>query len=213
MPCRSATAIGNADHPAVSAARGVRATAYPFVRKGKWMRSTFRQIYGDLDAAAMSFIDTMLRVSAAAIPLVLAPMHAHAAMRQDWTRPVLQIGQAEGQDAEILGRIGAVKVDASGNIFILDTQANEVRWYGPEGGLRGRAGRSGEGPGEFRLPIAMALDSAGLVNVLDARNARISIYRPTAQGLAHVEDIRRYLAAICAFYRIAGSCSIRVRLG
>src|SRR5690606_1429260 len=105
-------------------------------------------------------------------------------------RPALEIGVLDGPDEQVFGRVGGVAVDGAGNVFVLDAHAYEVRWFGPDGAFRGRAGRSGQGPGELGAPLDMIVDGDGRVHVLDPRNLRITTYAPTDTGLVYAGDVR-----------------------
>ena len=81
----------------------------------------------------------------------------------------LEIGLPEGDKDYIFGLIADVKIDSSGNIFVLDVKMNTVAEYDRDGKIILRFGEKGVGPGEFENPRAIALDSSGRVYVLDYR--------------------------------------------
>lgn len=61
----------------------------------------------------------------------------------------LELGAMDGPSQEVFGDVRGVEVDPSGEIFVLDHQASEIRVFSPDGEyLRTLAGQ-GEGPGEI----------------------------------------------------------------
>ncbi len=63
--------------------------------------------------------------------------------------PVLSIGSEDGDDPFLFGTIKGVNADSEGNIYILDSQASELRVFSPEGQYLKTIGQSGVGPGEI----------------------------------------------------------------
>ena len=64
--------------------------------------------------------------------------------------PVVQIGTDEGEEAYELFRVfGATRLE-DGRIVLVNDGTKELRFYDAEGQFLQRAGRGGEGPGEFR---------------------------------------------------------------
>jgi hypothetical protein len=98
--------------------------------------------------------------------------------------PESAIGVATGPEAEVFGHIADVAVGPSGDVFILDNQAVEVRWFDRRGVLRGRTGAA------FRSPLAVELDGSGSLLVLDPLGGRIARYRAGDDGLEHTGDVR-----------------------
>jgi len=117
-------------------------------------------------------------------------------------RPLVRVGALDSPSEEVFGRIQDIAIGSQGDLFVLDGLANDVRWFDAAGHFRGRAGRNGEGPGELSVPVAVAIDDAGLVHVLDARNRRIAVFAPTPRGLELQRENRVPFAAdLC----VAGS--------
>lgn len=104
-------------------------------------------------------------------------------------QPDLTIGVESGAATEVFGHVRDVVVGGSGDAFILDNQALELRWFDRAGTFVTVAGGAGSAPGRFRSPVSLALDPAGDVLVLDPLNVRVSRFRPGAAGLTHVADI------------------------
>jgi hypothetical protein len=68
---------------------------------------------------------------------------------------------------------GVVADSNTGQLYVLDWTGQRVAVFGPTGGHLGWIGRSGKGPGEFRSPVAIALDEDGTLHVLDAGRGMI----------------------------------------
>ena len=88
------------------------------------------------------------------------------------------IGTIEGDDAYMLGNVGAIAVTPEGDVLVLDTQVPVVRKYDATGRHLMDIGRSGEGPGEFKSPEAMNVLPDGRIVVRDPGNARITVLNP-----------------------------------
>jgi hypothetical protein len=73
-------------------------------------------------------------------------------------------------------RAHGIWTDAQGRIFIADAVAFEVKVYDRSGTLLGVVGERGNGPGQLRLPIDLAVDSYNRLFVSSASNRRIEIY-------------------------------------
>jgi hypothetical protein len=130
-------------------------------------------------------VDLILRGSLLSIMALALPGVSGMSAQQ----PDLTIGVLTGPEPQVFGHIRDVVVNAAGDVFVLDNQASEVRWFDSNGTFRGRAGTNGSGPGELRSPQGLGVDGSGDVLVLDPLNARISRYRPGDTGLAHVVDV------------------------
>jgi hypothetical protein len=65
-------------------------------------------------------------------------------------------------------------VDAKGNVYISDFDANHIKVFGPDAKLRTVLGRAGQGPGEMQGPSHLAISGDRLI-VWEAKNRRFSI--------------------------------------
>jgi streptogramin lyase len=84
-----------------------------------------------------------------------------------------------GQELHTLfADIRGILVDAEGGIYVLDTQAAEIRVFDARGRYRYTIGQEGAGPREFRGPVGMAWDPDGRIWVADPGNARYSVFTP-----------------------------------
>jgi DNA-binding beta-propeller fold protein YncE len=64
-------------------------------------------------------------------------------------------------------------VDANGNVFATDPEANRVLQFDNQGNFLKAWGDYGTGPDGFNLAAAVAVDAQGNVWVTDANNARL----------------------------------------
>jgi streptogramin lyase len=87
-----------------------------------------------------------------------------------------RIGSAEGAGPEVFASIADVAVDAYERAFVLDRRANEVRVFDAAGQHVRTFGRKGQGPGEFKDPIALALGPDGRLWVVDPGNGRFVVF-------------------------------------
>jgi len=88
--------------------------------------------------------------------LVFGQAHAAGgggAIRKVSLEEVLSIGGLEDQK---LFQWTGVATDGAGNIYILDAMDYSLKKFGPDGRLLKKAGRKGQGPGEFMAPRLLA---------------------------------------------------------
>ena len=92
--------------------------------------------------------------------------------------PELSIGEMEGPEELLFGRIASIAVDDEGRIHVLDGQALNVRVFDSAGEHIETLGGPGEGPGELSTGESVVLLADGRVAVNDQREFRIQVYRP-----------------------------------
>jgi hypothetical protein len=129
-----------------------------------------------------------------AVSLLLQPALAPAAAAQG-TIPVVRlpaadvpltadmpvaftIGRAEGADHEMFGQIMAVAFDASDNLYVLDRMNYRVMVYDRNGRFVRQMGSRGGGPGEFQMPLGLAVAPDGTAYVTDLMRAAVSTFGP-----------------------------------
>jgi len=81
-------------------------------------------------------------------------------------------------DEEIFGVITAIIADDAGNLYMLDSQLNEIKVYSANGEYLRTIGREGEGPGEFRGAFNIFMMPDGNVGVLQAFPPKIILLTP-----------------------------------
>jgi hypothetical protein len=96
----------------------------------------------------------------------------------------LRIGTLGGELDQQFGQVGTVAVNSVGEIFVSDTQAQDVRVFSPEGAYLRTLGGPGSGPGELGPGASVLLISPGdTLLVPDPRNRRINRYAPDGTSL------------------------------
>ena len=92
--------------------------------------------------------------------------------------PELSIGELDGPDVYLFGRIGSIALDDDHNVYVFDQQARNVRVFDRSGDWVRTLGGPGQGPGELQRPEAMAVLPDARVIVRDPGNARLQVYGP-----------------------------------
>ena len=105
---------------------------------------------------------------------------------------IASIGSAEGEDPYLLGDVRGIAADSE-RIYVLDWQIFAVRVYDHQGVYLRDIGRQGQGPGEFRDPIAIGVYDegdrlfvrdkvGGLVHIYSKEGDFIDSYRASVSG-------------------------------
>lgn len=121
-----------------------------------------------------------------------------------WLEPdfeeVYRIGSLSGEDWEQFGYVYEVAFDGAGQLYILDVQSSLITVVGPDGEFRRTFGGPGEGPGEFRSPLALAVFRDGRVVVGDTDHLAYHLFSVTGEFERRVRwgfgDERPVLAGI-----------------
>ncbi len=92
--------------------------------------------------------------------------------------PEVSIGELDGADEYLFGRIASIAVDDDHTVYVLDGQAQEVRVFDAGGTYVRTLGRPGEGPGEFTRAEAVAVLPDGRILVRDAGDKNIQVFGP-----------------------------------
>ncbi|WP_420441482.1 6-bladed beta-propeller [Candidatus Palauibacter sp.] len=90
----------------------------------------------------------------------------------------LRVGTVEGAGPDAFAYLKGLVVLEDGRFAVLDSQAQELRVFGPDGAHVATHGRKGEGPGEFANANGLMLDPDGRIWVPDTRNGRMSVFDP-----------------------------------
>lgn len=98
--------------------------------------------------------------------------------------PDLRLGTAAGDGPELFGQVRDIEADALGRIYVLDTQAKEIRVFGPDGSHVRNIGRGGAGPGELEGPTGMEWSPHEQLWVEDPRNNRYTVFDTTGALVA-----------------------------
>jgi len=84
-----------------------------------------------------------------------------------------------------------IAVDSTGFIYLSVYDQNTIIKYTPAGEKITNYGRYGTDPGQFSLPVGLALDSDGILYVADSYNARVQSLNPKTPPVIYPE-IARY---------------------
>ncbi len=99
----------------------------------------------------------------------------------------LKIGILEGDADYQFGGIGWIAVGSTGRMYVLDTQAQNVRAFSPDGVYQQTFGGPGGGPGEIGPgAIFVAAGPGDTLLVPDLANRRINRYAPDGSHLPSV---------------------------
>lgn len=94
----------------------------------------------------------------------------------------LAIGEEIGDEAYLFGAITDAWATAD-RIYVVDSQVPAVRAFDHQGNFLFNVGRTGQGPGEYSRPMALAVDADGRVLVTDIGGARMNIYDADGETL------------------------------
>jgi hypothetical protein len=91
----------------------------------------------------------------------------------------LSIGSAEGPEETMFGYVNQIAPDAGGGVYVYDYQVPAIRYFDADGQFIRQVGREGQGPGEYLdAVLGTAVRSDGRLQIWDARNGRVTIYKP-----------------------------------
>ena len=89
-------------------------------------------------------------------------------------------------------RVTNVALDSAGSLYVADGYGNaRVHKFTADGEHLFSWGEPGTGPGEFRLPHAIAIDEDDRVIVADRENSRIQVFSPKGEYLTEWTGISR----------------------
>jgi 6-bladed beta-propeller len=124
--------------------------------------------------------------AAAALALVTAPAAAQQVVRlPERDQPLagrptalFSIGAEEGRSWEMLSSAEQAAFDRADNLYVLDRGNARVLVFDPRGRFVRQIGKKGGGPGEFEVPISLAILSDGTLAVMDIAHRNVSLFGP-----------------------------------
>jgi hypothetical protein len=94
------------------------------------------------------------------------------------TANAVRIGELDGDDPYVFGRITGVLRQPDGTIVVGDAKAHEVRFFDANGRFLRSFGRNGSGPGEFLYFSTLERYSGDTLMVIDYEGGRSNIFDP-----------------------------------
>ncbi len=107
------------------------------------------------------------------VRFVVSPAGAMESPFSSAPKELWRIGGDTDDEDEFFGVISQLLTDAKGNVYLLDSQLNQVKVFSPAGEFLRTIGREGEGPGEFRNAGSIFFTRDGKLGVLQAFPGRI----------------------------------------
>ena len=104
---------------------------------------------------------------------------------------VFRLGDESDPDGALFSTVLRVCADSRGNVYVADFQtATSVYVFSSTGEPVGMIGSAGEGPGEFRLIMDIAIGDADSVFVFDIALTRVSLFTPLDYQLAETVRLK-----------------------
>ncbi|GEM_PF-3140176 len=82
-----------------------------------------------------------------------------------------------------IGYLWSFATDDDGRLFFLDARGRQLLVFDNDGRFITRVGGDGQGPGEYKVPRTVYIDSSHRIYVVDSRARRINIYGPEGKFL------------------------------
>ncbi|MFC1514007.1 6-bladed beta-propeller [candidate division KSB1 bacterium] len=107
-----------------------------------------------------------------------------------------QIGELDPIDKHFqFHQINWLARDDSGNFFIIESLNNRVLQFSPDWKFIRQIGRSGEGPGEYKLPSDITVDADGNIYVLVGESLKINKYTNKGKFIDQIK-LERYAGSV-----------------
>ncbi len=115
------------------------------------------------------------------IPLVVVMLPLALSSQQPATwrvsaKPILQIGEVDGDSAYMFYRVVNALRLPDGRIAVLNAGSHQLRVYDARGQIVFARGRRGRGPGEFNQPSRLYRSAPDTFTVFDRGNRRLSMH-------------------------------------
>lgn len=81
-----------------------------------------------------------------------------------------------GHTGELENPSGVVVNETLGRVYVVDSQAHEVKVYTKDGTFLFKFGKRGTGDGEFNYPTNIAIGKDGKLYIVDTINARVEVF-------------------------------------
>ncbi len=120
---------------------------------------------------SMLFLLLIFAIHADADPKILSDLYKTGKIL---LRPELTLDDQSMPKGVIFEHPFDIEEDPSGNVYVLDYRANNIKIFSSEGKFIKTIGRQGQGPGDFNGPFLLAV-TKDRIYVWDSRNRRICV--------------------------------------
>ena len=127
--------------------------------------------------------------------------------------PEMHIGEVDGVEAYLLGRVRNIAIGRDGAVIIADDKTPVLRLYDARGTFMRDIGRSGEGPGEYRSMGGVRTLPDGRILLWDNRIQRLTYYTATGAVIKSVRVPSGLFSADLFQVDRAGFAYVRVATG
>ena len=98
------------------------------------------------------------------------------------------LGEIDGEDENYLFyRPCDIAGDSDGNLYVLDAGNHRVQKFDNKGKHLTTFGRSGQGPGEFQMPLSIDIDEDSNIYIADWRNCRLEVFSSRGDYLRSIK--------------------------
>lgn len=106
----------------------------------------------------------------------------------DFAPSLVEIWVNDGLDENARKGPGGMAADASGNLYVVDSEENRVQVYDFNGSYIFSWGSGGENAGEFNNPTDIAIDMTGRIFIADTGNKRVQVFNAVGQYITSIGD-------------------------
>ena len=106
----------------------------------------------------------------------------------DFAPSLVEIWVNDATDENAREAPGGMAADASGNLYVVDSEANKVQVYDFSGSYIFSWGSVGENSGEFNNPTDIAIDREGRIFIADTGNKRVQVFNAVGQYITSIGD-------------------------
>lgn len=96
----------------------------------------------------------------------------------------VRIGNTTGGGPEAFGDVRGLALDELGRVWVVDTEAVQIRVFDRNGEFVRSVGSEGEGPGELQYPNGIATGPDGRIHVFDPHAHRIAVFDTAGRHMA-----------------------------
>jgi len=105
----------------------------------------------------------------------------------------LMLTGSEEDEEQMFQSINTMDVDEQGTMYILDEQAGNIKVFGSDGNFLQSIGKKGPGPGEFGLPISLAITPEHNIVVNDLGQRKLLYFDRNGKYLDQTSLVDKFL--------------------